>query len=130
MKGCGDTSKKIVIFASDRITIAWGTVASDVNELSVDFRDEEGNLLCKQLDRRVLSKGAWATVMFRYADMNKQTGEYGEPKVVINRYQKSGGEYKRRSKFNISSAVQARQVIDVLQEWYPNAEGEDVATTE
>lgn len=97
-------------------------MASDVNELTVDF-EEEGRLLCKQLDKRVLSKGAWATVVFRYCDLNRQTGEYGEPKVVINRYQKVNGEYKRRSKFNISSEAQARQVIEILQEWYPRSEG-------
>lgn len=102
-------------------------MASDVNELSVNFNDEEGRLLCKELDKRVLSKGAWATVMYRYADMNKQSGEYGDPKVVIHRYQKSGGEYKRRSKFNISSPPQAQKIIAALQEWFPESGGDGIS---
>lgn len=99
-------------------------MASDVNDLTVNFKDEEGRLLCKELDKRVLSKGAWATVIYQYADMNKQSGEYGEPKVVIHRYQKSGGEYKRRSKFNISSAPQAHKIVKALQEWFPGEAGD------
>ena len=104
-------------------------MASDVNELTVDF-EEEGRLVCKQLDKRVLSKGAWATIMYRFCDMNKQTGEYREPKVSIVRYKKTNGEYKRQSKFNISGEAQARQIAEILQEWYPLSEGEDLGSTE
>ena len=94
-------------------------MATDANELTVNYNDEDGRLLCKELSKEVLSKGAWATVMYKYADLNKQSGEYSDPKVVIHRYQKSGGEYKRRSKFNISSAKQARKVIETLNAWFP-----------
>ena len=105
-------------------------MASDVNDLTIDH-EEDGRLVRKVFDKRILSKGAWATVMFRYSDMNKQTGEYRELKVKICRYKKVNGEYGRpQSSFNVSSAAQAWQIADILQEWYPRSEGENLGETE
>ncbi|MBO7499753.1 MAG: hypothetical protein J6Z50_07545 [Fibrobacterales bacterium] len=103
-------------------------MASDVNDLTVNF-EEDGRLKTKQLDKRVLSKGAWATIMFLHSDLNGK-GEYSAPKVTIHRYKKMNGEYKRQSKFNISGEAQARQIAEILQEWYPRSEGEDLGETE
>ena len=36
---------------------------------------------------------------------------------VIRRYKKTGGEYRQQSKFNISSADQARKIVDALSSW-------------
>ena len=36
---------------------------------------------------------------------------------VIRRYKKSGGEYRQQSKFTISSAEQARKIVDALSGW-------------
>ncbi|MDP6776295.1 MAG: hypothetical protein QGI83_05990, partial [Candidatus Latescibacteria bacterium] len=79
--------------------------------------EEDGVLLCQELDRHVLTKGAWATVMFLYQDRNRQTGEYGPTKVTIRRYQKRDGVYMPRSKFNISSMDQAGKIVQALQDW-------------
>jgi hypothetical protein len=43
--------------------------------------------------------------------------EYSKDKYSIRRYQKRSGEYQQKSKFNISSPDQARQLIAALQEW-------------
>lgn len=91
-------------------------MASDVEELSVDY-SEDGVQLVKQLDKVVLSKGAWATVLFRYQDWDRQKDQYGPDKYTIRRYQKRNGMYQQKSKFNISSADQARKIIDALQGW-------------
>ena len=91
-------------------------MAESVDELSVNY-EEEGVLLCKELDRHVLSSGAWATVMFLYQDMDRKKGEYGPKKVTIRRYQKREGVYLPRSKFNISSMAQAEKIVDALQKW-------------
>ena len=50
-----------------------------------------------------------------------ETGEYGPDKDAIRRYQKSGGEYRQKSKFNISSAEQARKIVDALSGWLADA---------
>ena len=91
-------------------------MAETVDALTVNY-EEDGVLLCKELDRHVLSKGAWATVMFLYQDRNRQSGEYGPTKVTIRRYQKRDGSYMPRSKFNISSMDQATKIVEALQNW-------------
>ncbi len=93
-----------------------------VEDLTVEL-EEDGHLIVKQLDKRILSKGAWATVLFRYQQWRPETDDYGPDKFLIQRYKKSGGEYKRQSKFNISSADQARKIVEALTEWTA-AEGE------
>lgn len=91
-------------------------MASEVEELSVDY-SEDGVQLVKQLDKVVLSKGAWATILFRYQDWDRQKDQFGPEKYTIRRYQKRNGMYQQKSKFNISSADQARKIIDALQAW-------------
>ncbi|MDA0745237.1 MAG: hypothetical protein O2954_01885 [bacterium] len=91
-------------------------MAETVDELTVNY-EEDGKQLCKELDKFVLSKGAWATVMFLYQDLNRQTDEFGPKKVSIRRYQKRDGSYMSRSKFNISSMDQAEKIVQALQNW-------------
>lgn len=87
-----------------------------VDDLTVEYF--EGELMTvKELDKVVLSKGAWATLMFRYQDLDRAKGEFGPDKYTIRRYQKRNGEYSQRSKFNISSRDQASAIIDALTRW-------------
>ena len=88
-------------------------MASDVEELTVNYTEED-ILLVRELDKEVLTKGAWSTIMFRYQDWDKAKGAYGPEKYTIRRYQKSNNEYRQRSKFNISNRKQARQIVDAL----------------
>jgi hypothetical protein len=91
-------------------------MASNVDELTISY-SEGGIEVVKELDKVVLSKGAWSTVMFRYQDWNRAKGEYGPDKFSIRRYQKRNGEYQPKSKFNISSSAQAKAIIEALQGW-------------
>ena len=94
-------------------------LASTVNELTVNWKDEQGRLTTKELDKRVISKGgAWVTVIFLFQDLNLQTGEYGPRKARIQRYQKRNDRYIAHSKFNISNPKQALQIIDILNDWF------------
>ncbi|MGW8227641.1 MAG: hypothetical protein ACWGOW_02010 [Gammaproteobacteria bacterium] len=90
--------------------------ATDVEDLTVDYM-EEGQLVSKQIDKVILTKGAWSTIIFRYQDWDRRKEEYGPDKFSIRRYQKRGGEYQQKSKFNISSRDQAQKIIDALQTW-------------
>ena len=91
-------------------------MASSVDELTIKYT-EDGVDVVKELDKVILSKGAWSTVMFRYQDWNRSKGEYSPDKYTIRRYQKRNGEYLTKSKFNISSAAQAKALIEALQGW-------------
>lgn len=88
----------------------------NIDDLSVEY-EENGQVLVRELDKVVLSKGAWTTILFRYQQWRPESGDYGPDKYVIQRYKKSGGEYKRQSKFNISSAEQAKKIVEALNSW-------------
>ncbi len=92
------------------------------NEMSVDDLscewEENGELVVEELEKFVLTKGAWATLMFKYRE-RKPDGSWGEPKVRIQRYKKARGRYMSQSKFNISSEKQAHLIVNKLQEWFP-----------
>lgn len=91
-------------------------MASTPEELSISY-SEGGVEVVKELDKEVLSKGAWTTILFRYQDWDPRKGEYSKDRYSIRRYQKRNGEYQQKSKFNISSADQARQLIEALNKW-------------
>ncbi len=91
-------------------------MATTVEELTVTYT-EDGIETVKELDKKVLTKGAWSTIIYRYQDWNRSKEEYGPDKYTIRRYQKRNGEYQQKSKFNISSKDQAEKVIDALQGW-------------
>jgi hypothetical protein len=91
-------------------------MASDVNDITIKF--EENNIVkVKELDKVILTKGAWATLMFKYQQWNAKDEKYGPDCYSIRRYQKRSGNYMQKSKFNISSKDQAKKIIEVLQTW-------------
>ena len=92
-------------------------MAETIDELTIHY-EEEGQILRKQVDKEVLSKGSWTTIMFLYQDLDRRTGEYGHEKVSIRRYQTREGTYLQRSKFEISSPAQARAVRDRIEGWF------------
>lgn len=91
-------------------------MASTVDELGIDYH-EDGLHKVKQLDKEVLSKGAWSTILFRYQEWDAKKDAYGPDKFTIRRYQKRNGEYRQKNKFNITSIDQAKSMISILQKW-------------
>lgn len=93
-------------------------MAETLEELTYDYEDE-GVLVRKQLDKVVLSKGSWATLMFLYQELDKAAGTFRPPKIAIVRFKKFKGVYRKQSSFNVSSEKQARQITAVFEGWYP-----------
>jgi len=91
-------------------------MAATVDDISINYT-EEGVLLVKELDKEILTKGAWSTIIFKYQDWDKNKNAYGPERYSIRRYQKRNGEYQQKSKFNISSAEQAGKIIATLNKW-------------
>jgi hypothetical protein len=87
-----------------------------VEELTVRYTEGDIDVV-KELDKAILSKGGWATVLFRYCEWDRAKGAYGPDKFTIRRYQKRGGELRQQSKFNISSRAQAQALVEALQHW-------------
>lgn len=99
-------------------------MASTVDEITINFSEEDGTQVCKEVEKEILTKGSWATIMFKYQDLDRTKGEFKAPKISIRRYQKRNGEYKTKSKFNISSIAQAQKVMEVLKKWTENESDE------
>lgn len=97
-------------------------MAEKVEDLTVNY-EEDGVLVVKEIDKEILSKGSWTTILFRYQDLDRAKGEFGPDKFTIRRYQKRNGQYQTKSKFNISSAAQAQKIIETLARW-TNQDGE------
>ena len=91
-------------------------MAEKVDDLTIAY-SEGGIETVKEIDKVVLSRGGWATVLFRYREWDRAKEEYGPDKYSIRRYQKRGGEFRQQSKFNISSRAQAEALIAALQQW-------------
>ena len=87
-----------------------------VEDLTIEY-EENGMVVIKEVDKVILSKGAWATVLFRYQQWEPQKEAYSPDRYTIRRYRKLKGEYVQQSKFNISSKDQARKIVDALNGW-------------
>ncbi|MBS0288434.1 MAG: hypothetical protein JSS07_00180 [Proteobacteria bacterium] len=96
-------------------------MASKVEDITIEYVDE-GVVTIKELDKVILTKGAWATIIFKYQDWDKRKESYGPEKYSIRRYQKKNNEYRPKSKFNISSKDQAQKIIDSLTRWVQMAD--------
>lgn len=92
-------------------------MAESIDEISYDY-EEDGKLVRKEIEKHVLSKGAWATIMFLYKEIDRKTEAWRAPKVSIVRYKKWNGQYRKQSGFNISSEKQARQIVSAIEKWY------------
>jgi hypothetical protein len=88
----------------------------NIEDLTISYSDG-GLEVVQELDKAILSKGGWTTILFRYREWDRSKGDYGPEKYSIRRYQKRGGEFRQQSKFNISSRAQAQALIDALQRW-------------
>lgn len=93
---------------------------SEIEDVTINY-EEDGLQVVKELDKRVLTRGAWATVIFRYRQWDQAKGDYGPDRFTIRRYRKINDEYRQQGKFNISSADQARKIVGALQTWLDEA---------
>lgn len=91
-------------------------MTATIEDLTINYQEEDV-LVVKETGKEVLSKGAWTTILYRYNNLDRKTGEFGKDMFTIRRYQKRQGEYMMKSKFNISSAEQAKKIISTLESW-------------
>ena len=96
-------------------------MAETLDELTYDYEDE-GVLVRKEIDKAVLTKGSWATVMFLFQELDRAKGKFRPPKMAIVRFKKAKGSYRKQSSFNISNEKQARQIVEVFERWYSKME--------
>lgn len=98
-------------------------MSAEVEDLTVNY-EEDGVQVVQELDKEILSRGAWATVIYRYRQWEPKKEAYGPDRFTIRRYKKLHGEYRQQAKFNISSRDQAEKIVSALQRWMALPEAE------
>ena len=96
-------------------------MSENIDDLTVGYSEGDQELV-KEIDKVILSRGGWTTILFRYSDFNKAKGEFGPDKFSLRRYQKRNGAFQLKSKFSISSRDQAQKIVDGLNTWLLNDE--------
>ncbi len=91
-------------------------MASRAEDLTITY-EEDGVVVVKELDKVILSKGAWATVLFKFQQWDRAKNDYGPECYSMRRYRKMDDEYRQQAKFTISSKDQAQKLIEALQKW-------------
>lgn len=104
-------------------------MAETIDDLTIEYFEDDKNVV-KQLEKKVLTRGSWTTIMYLFQERNKNTDEYDAPKATIRRYQKRQGVFKQQSKFNISSAKQGHEIAATLVEWFTPGEVQSSDTPE
>jgi hypothetical protein len=93
-------------------------MAEKIDDITVNYEDESGKQLAREIDKVILTRGSWTTIMFMYQDLDRKTNKFSESKVTIRRYKKSGNQFRQQSKFNITGKKQALQIVDILNRWF------------
>ena len=91
-------------------------MAETIDEITINY-EEDGVLIVKELDKEILSRGGWTTILFKYQQWEKGKDQYSADKYTIRRYRKLKGAFSQQSKFNISGAEQAHKIAAVLKKW-------------
>lgn len=96
-------------------------MAEKIDDLTIRY-EEDGIAIIDELDKVILSRAAWCTIIFRYRQWNRAKNEYSDDRFSIRRYRKVKDQYMQQSKFNLSSIAQAKKLIEALQIWIDEAE--------
>jgi len=99
-------------------------MAETIDEITVNYSDENGTELVKEVDKVILTRGSWTTIMFLLREWEPKSQEWSPLRVRIERYQKRQGLFRSQSRFKISGSKQARQIIATLDQWFPAGSAE------
>jgi len=96
-------------------------VFSDIDDITINY-EEDGVQVVDELDKAILTRGAWVTIIFRYRQWEQSKEDYSPDRFTIRRYRKMNNEYRQQAKFNISSIDQAKKIIEALNGWIEEAD--------
>ncbi len=97
-------------------------MTESIEEITINY-EEDGILVVEELEKVVLNRGAWTTILYLYRERNRRTGEFGPPKAGLRRYQKFRGYFRKRDAINLSPKA-ASVLIEKLTEWFGNEKTE------
>lgn len=91
-------------------------MAANYDELTIQW-EEDGEVVVEELEKIIIQKGVWCTVLYRFRQLDNKTGEFGPAKAALRRYQKSKGFYRKKDSINISEKS-APLLIEHLHKWF------------
>ena len=91
-------------------------MANEIDEITVQY-EEDGQVLVEELDKKILTRGAWTTILFLYREWDNKTENFSQPKAGLRRYQKTGGVFRKRDAVNLTEKT-APALIEQLQAWF------------
>ena len=91
-------------------------MASDIDELTIQY-EEEGQVLVEELDKCILHRGAWTTILFLYREWDPKTEDFGPAKAGLRRFQKTGGAFRKRDGINLTEK-NIPMMIEQLKGWF------------
>jgi hypothetical protein len=91
-------------------------MAETIDEITINYEEDDIQIV-KELDKEVLSRGAWSTIIFKYQQWEKGKDKYSDDRYTIRRYRKMKGVYSQQSKFNVSGRDQAAKLAAILKKW-------------
>ncbi len=94
-------------------------MAESIDEITIDYHDDNGTHLVKEVDKIILTRGSWTTIMFLIQEWDAKSQSWSPLRARIERYQKRQGVFRSQSRFKISGAKQAQQIVAALSQWFP-----------
>ena len=91
-------------------------MASDIDELTIQY-EEDGQVLVEELDKCILHRGAWTTILFLYREWDAKSEAFGQPKAGLRRYQKTGGVFRKRDGINLTEK-NIPMLMEQLKTWF------------
>ena len=91
-------------------------MANDIDELTIQY-EEEGQILVEELDKLILHRGAWTTILFLYREWDAKIEDYGTAKAGLRRYQKTGGVFRKRDAINLTEK-NVPMLLEQLKAWF------------
>ena len=91
-------------------------MTENIDDITINY-EEDGVLLVKELEKEILSRGGWTTIIFRYQQWEPAKEAYSPERYTIRRYRKVKGSFSQQSKFNISNREQGIKLAEILASW-------------
>ncbi len=89
-----------------------------VEDLTITREGDDRMAPRKQLKKQVITKGAWATVAYKFEELKTtKAGDEWVEKYSLVRYRKLKGVFQFKKEFAFSKPEHIRSIRDAFSEW-------------
>ncbi|MCB9574331.1 MAG: hypothetical protein H6709_19805 [Kofleriaceae bacterium] len=81
--------------------------------------EDDGREVRRELDRRVVERGGWATGAYLYQEREPRGDGWRAPRVALVRWKRAGDGWRKVSGINLTDAAQITALADALAGWVP-----------